>query len=92
MDSLEVGKFIVVGIDTDTEEQPSIPAVDDLRTTPELNEIRLIFLISGSDKAMNLGGGRWLARTLGGTAVRVMGDAERTSPFSLTFSSSCSEC
>jgi hypothetical protein len=70
MDSLEKGQLIVVRIDADAEEQSRISAVDDLGTPAELNKVGLIFLISGSDEAMDLSSCRWLVGrdTLGASA------------------------
>lgn len=56
MDRFEIRKLVVIRIDTDTEEQPRIPPIDDLRAPSELDEIRLVFLVSRRDETVHLGG------------------------------------
>lgn len=56
MDSLEIGKLVIIGIDTDAEEQPRISPIDNLRAAPELHEIGLVFLVSWCDETVYLGG------------------------------------
>lgn len=55
MDSLEIGKLVIIGINTDAEEQPRISPIDNLRAPSEFYEIRLVFLISRRDESMYLG-------------------------------------
>ena len=54
MDCLEVREFIVVCVNTGTKEEARIAAVDDPRGLTELNEIGLVFLVAGSDEAVDL--------------------------------------
>lgn len=86
MDGFEVRQLIVIGIHTDTEEQPRVSSVHDLGTPPELDKVRLVFLISWGDKAMDLGGCELVCGWAGN-----VGAAAQTSPFSFTFSSSYSQ-
>lgn len=57
MDSLQVCQLVVVGVHTDAEEETRISSVYDLGTATEFHKVRLIFLISGRDKTMDLWGG-----------------------------------
>ena len=50
----KVRKFVVVCIYACAEEESSIPAVDDLRSTTEFDEVGLVFLIARRDKAVDL--------------------------------------
>lgn len=54
MYSLEIRQLVVVRIDTDTKEQPCISPIYHLGTAFELNEIGLVFLISGCNQTMDL--------------------------------------
>lgn len=54
MDSLQVRKLIVISVHANAEEQPRVSAVDNLSAAAELDKIRLVFLVSGSDEAMDL--------------------------------------
>jgi hypothetical protein len=49
----QIRQFIVVRIYAGAEEEACIPPVDDL-VVAELDEVRLVFLISGSDQAVDL--------------------------------------
>lgn len=77
MYSLQIRQLVIICIDASAEEEPRVPPVDDL-VLPELDEIRLVFLVSGSDEAMDL-------ELLAG---KKKGKGESTSPLSLIFSSS----
>jgi SpoU rRNA methylase family enzyme len=50
----KVRKFVVVRIYACAEEEPSIPAVDDLRGAAELDKVGLMFLVTRGDKAVDL--------------------------------------
>jgi hypothetical protein len=50
----KVRKLIVVRIYACAEEEPSIPAVDDLGGAAEFDKIGLVFLIARGDKAVDL--------------------------------------
>jgi SpoU rRNA methylase family enzyme len=50
----KVRKFVVVRIYACAKEEPSIPAVDDLRGAAELNKVGLMFLVARGDKAVDL--------------------------------------
>ena len=50
----KVRKFVVVCIYACAEEESSIPAVDDLRSTTEFDKVGLVFLIARRDKAVDL--------------------------------------
>ena len=56
MDCFQVRQLIVIGIDANAKEQPRISPVNNLGAAAELDEIRLVFLISRSDEAMDLDG------------------------------------
>ena len=51
---LEIRQLVIGGIDTHAEEQPRVSPIYDLRTALELDEIRLIFLVSRGDQAVDL--------------------------------------
>jgi hypothetical protein len=51
---LEVGKFIVVRVYTDAKEETRIPPVYNLGAALKLDEVGLIFLVSGSNEAVDL--------------------------------------
>lgn len=53
MDRLEIGQFVVVGIDAKTEEEARVSTIDDLEVA-ELNKVGLIFLVPWCDKTMDL--------------------------------------
>lgn len=55
VDCFQVCQLVIVGVNARAEEQPRISSVHDLRAAFELDEIRLIFLVSRRDKAMDLG-------------------------------------
>ena len=74
MDGFQVRQLVVIGVDADTEEQPRVSAVDDLGAAAELDEIGLVFLVSGCDEAMDLGSlagcCRWESRGVTGDEPR----------------------
>ena len=91
MDGLEVGEFVVVGVDADAEEEPRVPPVDDL-VVAELDEVGLVFLVPGRDEAVDLFGREGFVSLLvvgGWGQGQVKEGGGRTSPFSFIFSSSC---
>lgn len=49
---LEVGEFVVVGVDAGAEEEAGVAAVDDLIIS-ELDKIGLVLLIAGGDEAVD---------------------------------------
>jgi len=53
VDRLKIRKFVVVRIYACAEEEPSIPAVDDLRGAAEFDEVGLMFLIAWGDKTVD---------------------------------------
>lgn len=53
MDGLEIGQFVVVGVDAHAEEQPRVPPVHDL-VVAELDEVGLVFLVPGRDEPVDL--------------------------------------
>ncbi len=94
--SLEVRELVVVRVDAGAEEEPGIPPVNYLGGVAELDEVGLVLLVAGGDEAVDLVGrkgelgdgsrmGCWGAWEGGGA----WGGGSRTSPFNLTFSSSC---
>lgn len=86
MDSFEVCKLVVIGIHADAEKEACVSTVDHLRAATEFHKVRLVFLISGRDKTMDLCG-------VLEDRIRLRAGLDswgkRTSPLSLTFSSSC---
>jgi hypothetical protein len=54
VDRLKICKLIVVRIYASAEEEPGIPAIDDLRGAAEFDEVGLMFLIAWGDKAVDL--------------------------------------
>ena len=44
MDGLEVGQFVVVGVDADAEEEAGVAPIDD-PIVPELDEVGLVLLV-----------------------------------------------
>jgi hypothetical protein len=56
MDCFQVRQLIVIGIDANAKEQPRISPVNNLRAAAELDEIRLVLLISRRDKTVYLYG------------------------------------
>jgi hypothetical protein len=50
----KVRKFVVVCIYACAEEESSIPTIDDLRGAAEFDKVGLVFLITRSDKAVDL--------------------------------------
>ena len=55
MNRLQVGQLVVIRIDAGAEEQPCVAPVNDL-VVPELDKVRLVFLVAGRYKAVHLGG------------------------------------
>ena len=53
VDGLEVSELVVVCVDARAEEEPRVPPVYNL-VVPELDEVGLVFLVSGSDEAVDL--------------------------------------
>ena len=53
MDRLEIGQFVVVGVDAETKKEACVPTVDDLEVA-ELDKVGLVFLVPGGDEAMDL--------------------------------------
>lgn len=53
MDSLKVGEFVVVCVDTDAEEEASVAAVDDF-VVAKLDKVGLILLVARRDEAVDL--------------------------------------
>lgn len=51
---LEVGEFVVRGVDADAEEEACISAVDDA-VCAEFDKVGLVFLVTGGDEAVDLG-------------------------------------
>lgn len=51
---LEIRQLVVVCVDTHAEEQPRVSAIHHLRAAFELDEIRLVFLVSGCDESVDL--------------------------------------
>lgn len=88
VNSFEICQFVVVRVYAGTEEQAGIPTIHDLRGVMELNKVRLMLLVPGSDKTMNLRGGTdsdLVSRQLKGSGGDLKG---HTSPLIFTFSSS----
>jgi hypothetical protein len=54
MDGLQIGKFIVICIDTGAKEKSGISTIDNLRSVAKLNKIRLMLLVSRRNQAMDL--------------------------------------
>lgn len=54
MHRLEIGQLVIGGIDAHAEEQPRVSPIYNLRAPLELDEIRLVFLVSRGDQAMDL--------------------------------------
>ena len=52
MYSLQIGKLVVVGVDTDAEEQPRVTSIDDLQRA-EFYKVGLMFLIPRCDKTVH---------------------------------------
>ena len=53
MYGLQIGQFVVVGVDADAEEEARVAAVDDFEGA-EFDEVGLVLLVSGGDEAMDL--------------------------------------
>jgi hypothetical protein len=53
MYGLQVRKLVIVRVDARTEEESCVAPVDDL-VVAELDEVGLVFLVSGGDKAVDL--------------------------------------
>lgn len=88
---LEVGELVVVGVDADAEEEARVPPVHDLEVA-ELDEVGLVLLVAGGDEAVDLcrvEGRVNIKGQMRGIWWRRWRRGRRTSPFSLTFSSSC---
>ena len=85
MYSLQIRKLVIVGVNTDAEEEACVAPVDDFQGA-EFDEVGLVLLVAGGDEAVDLvelcedwvSGERWR----GGFG---------TSPLSFIFSSSCDE-
>lgn len=58
MYSLQISQFVVVGVYADAEEEAGVAAVDDLCARSELDEVGLVFLVSGGYEAVDLVEGR----------------------------------
>ena len=52
MYSLQICKLIVIGVDTDAEEQARIAPIDDLERA-EFDKVGLVFLVARRDEAMD---------------------------------------
>ena len=66
MYGFQIGQLIVVGVDTDTKEEPSVASVDDFQVT-ELDEIGLMLLVARGDETMDLASVRirWCSKDRG---------------------------
>jgi len=53
MYSLQISQLVIVRVDTGTEEEPRVSPIDDL-VVAKLYEVRLIFLVSRRDEAVDL--------------------------------------
>lgn len=53
MNGFEKGELVVVCVDAGAEEEPCVAAVDNL-VVAELDEVGLVFLVSGGDEAVDL--------------------------------------
>jgi hypothetical protein len=53
MYGLQVRKLVIVRVDARTEEESCVAPVDDL-VVAELDEVGLVFLVSGGDEAVDL--------------------------------------
>lgn len=54
MYSLQIGKLVVIRIDTGAKEETRIATVDDLGGVSELNEVGLVLLVARGYEAVNL--------------------------------------
>jgi hypothetical protein len=54
MYSLQICQFVVVRVDACTEEQPGVSPIYYFGHVPELDEVRLVFLIAGRNEAVDL--------------------------------------
>jgi len=54
MYGLQVGEFIVVGVDAGAEEEARVAPVDDFGAAPELDEVGLVLLVARGDEAVDL--------------------------------------
>jgi hypothetical protein len=82
MDGFKIGQLIVICVYTGTEEQSCIAAIDNLGGIPELHKVGLMLLVSWSDESVNL------FQTVRLMYTELLQHGYRTSPLSLTFSSS----
>jgi len=55
VNGLQVRQLVIVRIDARAEEEACVPPVDDL-VIAELDEVGLVFLVSGGDEAVDLEG------------------------------------
>ena len=53
MDRLQIRQFVIVGVNTDAEEEAGVAAIDDFEGA-KFDEVGLVFLIAGGDEAVNL--------------------------------------
>jgi hypothetical protein len=53
MYSLKICQLVIIRVDAGAEEKPSVAPVDDL-VVAELDEVGLVFLVAGSDEAVDL--------------------------------------
>ena len=54
MDGLQICELIVVGIYACAEEEPGIPAVDNLAAAPELDKVGLVLLVARRHESVYL--------------------------------------
>lgn len=53
MNSFKVSQLVIIGINASAEEEPGIASIDDLAAAAELDEVGLVFLVSGRDEAVD---------------------------------------
>jgi hypothetical protein len=57
MDSLQIRKLVIICVHTGAKEESRIATVDDLGGVSELDEVRLVFLVTRGYEAVDLVGG-----------------------------------
>lgn len=68
MDRLQIRQLAIVCVHTNAEKEPGIPTVHNLGAALEFDKIGLVFLVSGSDEAVDLNRGKHIGMSrLGST-------------------------